>query len=248
MKIAPLFDSQSELTDGSGSKCAIVLTTRVRLARNLAGQPFPGWAKESQRSAMMAEGMEAVSRLSQMKKGLSLTLEELTDLEKQILVERHLISRELSNAKRGAGVVISRDQSTSVMINEEDYLRIQVLRAGFQLKKVWSTINALDSELEEKLNYAFSPTLGYLTACPTNLGTGMRASAMMHLPALVISSQMEKVVRAVNQLGHGRARPLRRGLRRQRQHFPDLQPDHARRVRGGDHQAPLQRAQHDHRA
>ena len=103
MKIAPLFDSQSELTDGSGSKCAIVLTTRVRLARNLAGQPFPGWAKESQRSAMMAEGMEAVSRLSQMKKGLSLTLEELTDLEKQILVERHLISRELSTAKRGAG-------------------------------------------------------------------------------------------------------------------------------------------------
>lgn len=201
MKIAPLFDAQAELTDTAGSKCAIVLTTRVRLARNLAGQPFPGWAKEAQRSAMLAEGLEAVSRLSQMKKGLSLTLEELTDLEKQILVERHLISRELSSAKHGSGVVISRDQSTSIMINEEDYLRIQVMRAGFQLKKVWNTINALDSELEESLNYAFSPTLGYLTACPTNVGTGMRASAMMHLPALVISSQMEKVVRAVNQLG-----------------------------------------------
>jgi protein arginine kinase len=136
-----------------------------------------------------------------MKKGLSLKIEELSDLEKQILVERHLISRELSTAKRGAGVIINRDQSTSVMINEEDHLRIQVMRAGFQLKKVWSTINTLDSEAEEKLDYAFSPTLGYLTACPTNLGTGMRASAMMHLPALVISSQMEKVVRAVNQLG-----------------------------------------------
>jgi protein arginine kinase len=201
MKIAPLFEVPTELTDTSGSKCAIVLTTRIRLARNLSGSPFPGWAKEAQRSAMLAESLAVVAELPQMKKGLSLTVDELSDLEKQILVERHLISRELSNAKRGAGVVISRDQSASVMINEEDHLRIQVMRAGFQLKKAWNAINTIDSELEEKLNYAFSPTLGYLTACPTNLGTGMRASAMMHLPALVISSQMEKVVRAVNQLG-----------------------------------------------
>jgi protein arginine kinase len=97
--------------------------------------------------------------------------------------------------------VINRDQTVSVMINEEDHLRIQVLRAGFQLKKAWTQIDGLDTELEERLDYAFDPALGYLTACPTNLGTGMRASAMMHLPALVISSQMEKVVRAVNQLG-----------------------------------------------
>lgn len=97
--------------------------------------------------------------------------------------------------------MINRDQTFSVMINEEDHLRIQVLRAGFQLRKAWNAINDLDSALEEKLDYAFSPSLGYLTACPTNLGTAMRASAMMHLPALVISSQMEKIVRAVNQLG-----------------------------------------------
>jgi protein arginine kinase len=201
MKIAPLFEAQAELTDPSASKCAIVLTTRVRLARNLSDRPFPGWAKEAQRSAMLAESMAAVGSLPQMKKGLSLTVDELSDLEKQILVERHLISRELSTAKRGAGVVISRDQSASIMINEEDHLRIQVMRAGFQLKKVWNVINTIDSEIEDKLDYAFSPTLGYLTACPTNLGTGMRGSAMMHLPALVISGQMEKVVRAVNQLG-----------------------------------------------
>ena len=182
MKIAPLFESQSELTEVAAGKCAIVLTTRVRLARNLADQPFPGWAKETQRSAMLAGSMEALAGLPPMKKALSLTIEELSDLEKQILIERHLISRELSTAKRGAGVIISRDQSTSVMINEEDHLRIQVLRAGFQLKKVWNAITTLDNEIEEKLNYAFSPTLGYLTACPTNLGTGMRASAMMHLP------------------------------------------------------------------
>ena len=201
MKIAPLFEAPAELADTASGKCAIVLTTRVRLARNLADQSFPGWAKEAQRSAMLASTIEVVAGLPAMKKALSLKVEELSDLEKQILVERHLISRELSTAKHGAGVVISRDQSTAVMINEEDHLRIQVMRPGFQLKKVWNAINALDSEAEEKLNYAFSPTLGYLTACPTNLGTGMRASAMMHLPALVMSSQMEKVVRAVNQLG-----------------------------------------------
>jgi len=201
MKITPLFDFPAGTSEATSGKCAIMLTTRVRLARNLAGKPFPGWAKESQRSAMLADTSEAVGSLTALKKGLNLRLEELTDLEKQILVERHLISRELSTAKTGAGVVISRDQTTSVMINEEDHLRIQVMRPGFQLKKVWNAINSLDTELEERLNYAFSPTLGYLTACPTNLGTGMRASAMMHLPALVISSQMEKVVRAVNQLG-----------------------------------------------
>lgn len=179
----------------------IVLMTRVRLARNLSQFPFTGWAKEPQRAAVLTECTKAVQGITQMKKGTSLAMEELTDLEKQLLVERHLISRELSAAKEGAGVVISRDQTCAIMINEEDHLRMQVIRPGFQLKRVWNTMNAIDSALEESLDYAFNPELGYLTACPTNLGTGMRASAMMHLPALVITGQMEKVVRAVNQLG-----------------------------------------------
>ncbi len=201
MTISSLIDSPSELTDATGSKTAIVLMTRVRLARNLSGNPFPGWAKPAQREEILATCREAVAAAAPMKRGLSVTLDELSELERQILVERHLISRELSGTKAGAGVVISRDQAISVMINEEDHLRIQVLRSGFQLKKTWTAIDELDSALEERLDYAFSPTLGYLTACPTNLGTAMRASAMMHLPALVIASQMEKVVRAVNQLG-----------------------------------------------
>lgn len=201
MTISSLIDTPSELTDTTGSKCPIVLMTRIRLARNLAGQPFPGWAKPAQRTAIFDSCGEAVSALSQMKRSVSVAVGELDELEKQILVERHLISRELSGAKAGAGVVINREQTFAVMINEEDHLRIQTLRAGFQLKKAWNAINELDTALEDHLDYAFSPTLGYLTACPTNLGTAMRASAMMHLPALVISSQMEKVVRAVNQLG-----------------------------------------------
>ncbi|MDB6167633.1 MAG: ATP:guanido phosphotransferase [Verrucomicrobia bacterium] len=201
MTIASLIDTPSELTDAASSKTAIVLMTRVRLARNLAGNPFPSWAKPAKREEILNLCREAVSAMSPLKRSLSINVDELTELEKQILVERHLISRELSGSKGGAGVVISKDQTVSVMVNEEDHLRIQVLRSGFQLKKTWTAINELDSALEERLDYAYSPTLGYLTACPTNLGTGMRASAMMHLPALVIGSQMEKVVRAVNQLG-----------------------------------------------
>lgn len=201
MTIASLLSSPSELTDNASSKSAIVLMTRVRLARNLAGRSFPGWARESQRNEVLAVCREALLATAPMKRSANAAVSELTDLEKQMLVERHLISRELSGSAPGSGVVINKDQTVSVMINEEDHLRIQVLRAGFQLKKAWSVINALDSELEGRLDYAFSSQLGYLTACPTNLGTGLRASAMMHLPALVIAGQMEKVVRAVNQLG-----------------------------------------------
>lgn len=201
MSITSLLDSHSELTDSASSKSAIVLMTRVRLARNLSGTPFPGWAKPGQRDEIFDRCRGAVASTSAMKRCFNLPIGDLSDLEKQILVERHLISRELSGAKNGAGVIISKDQAISVMVNEEDHLRIQVLRAGFQLKKAWNAVDDFDSSLEDFLDFAFSPTLGYLTACPTNLGTGMRASAMMHLPALVISNQMEKVVRAVNQLG-----------------------------------------------
>lgn len=201
MSISALLNSTSELTDATSNKTAIVLMTRVRLARNLAGHSFPGWAKSGQREEVFEKLRTAVTAAPQMKRCFNLAVGELSELEKQILVERHLISRELSGAKTGAGVVISKDQAFSVMMNEEDHLRIQVLRSGFQLKKAWNAINDLDTALEENLDYAFSSSLGYLTACPTNLGTGMRASAMMHLPALVISNQMEKVVRAVNQLG-----------------------------------------------
>ena len=201
MTLSALIDSQSELTDAGSSRSAIVLMTRIRLARNLAGNPFPGWAKPAQRERILGQCRTAVASLPAMKRGVAVSVGDMGELERRILVERHLISRELSGSKQGSGVVISRDQTFSVMINEEDHLRIQVLRSGFQLRKAWNSINDLDSALEEHLDFAYAPDLGYLTACPTNLGTGMRASAMMHLPALVLSTQMEKVVRAVNQLG-----------------------------------------------
>lgn len=189
------------MTEASTKKCPVVLMTRVRLARNLADTPFPGWAKEARRKEVLETCLPSITNLTQMKRGISTDIESLSDLEKQILVERHLISRELSGHPESAGVVISKDQSISVMINEEDHLRVQVIKSGYRFKQAWNVIDSIDTALEESLNYAFSNKIGYLTACPTNVGTGMRASAMMHLPALVISSQMEKVVRAVNQLG-----------------------------------------------
>ncbi len=201
MLIKSIFGGKSEMTEGAAKKCPVVLMTRIRLARNLSDEPFPGWAKTPQRTHVLETCLPAVASLNQMKRGITAEVEELSELEKQILVERHLISRELSGAPEKAGVVISKDQSVSVMINEEDHLRIQVIKSGYRFKQAWNAVNGVDSALEDELNYAFSSQIGFLTACPTNVGTGMRASAMMHLPALVISNQMEKVVRAVNQLG-----------------------------------------------
>ena len=173
MTIASLIASPSELTDAASNKTAIVLMTRIRLARNLATQPFPGWAKPAQRTRIAEICTAAVAAATPLKRSLNVAVDQLGELEKQILVERHLISRELSGSKQGSNVIISKDQTVSVMVNEEDHLRIQVLRAGFQLKKTWNVINELETALEASLDYAFSPTLGYLTACPTNLGTGI---------------------------------------------------------------------------
>ena len=143
----------------------------------------------------------AVEALPQMEGAFSQTMDNLTALDKQILVERHLISREHAAKNAGSGFVVNKDESLCVMINEEDHLRMQSLKPGLQLREAWQAIDQFDSALEKKLDYAFNPDLGYLTACPTNLGTGIRVSAMLHLPALVLSEQINQIVQAVNKLG-----------------------------------------------
>ena len=196
-----LQSSAAELTQQRKKAVPVVLSTRIRLARNLATVPFPGRANSAQRSDVLTKCEQIIGQLPNMKGGYFFDAKSLSDLEKQTLVERHLISRELCDAALGAGVYIRKDQSCSVMINEEDHLRIQVLKSGFSLKSAWRQVDAFDSDLEKTFDVAFSSDFGYLTACPTNLGTGMRASVMMHLPGLAISGHMERVVRAVNQLG-----------------------------------------------
>lgn len=191
----------AELTQSTKKGAPVVLSTRVRLARNLVDTPFPERANSTQRSDILTKCADQIANLTQMKHGGFFDVSELSDLEKQVLVERHLISRELCESDSGSGVFINKDQTCSVMINEEDHLRIQFLKSGFNLRSVWRQIDRFDSSLESGLDVAFSHEFGYLTACPTNLGTALRASVMMHLPGLVISEHMEKVIRAVNQLG-----------------------------------------------
>lgn len=201
MKLSRIIANTGEWLSGSGPHDQIVVSSRVRLARNLKGKPFPGWAKKAERVAVLDEIRSAVEGLPEMENSFSERLEDLSPLEKQVLMERHLISRE--HAARGAGsaVVMNPEQTLSFMINEEDHLRMQAIRAGLQLEEVYEMINRTDSELEETLDFAFHDELGYLTACPTNVGTGMRASAMMHLPGLVMSEQVNKIINSVNKIG-----------------------------------------------
>ena len=200
--IESLLNSENaELTHNTKKGSPVVLSTRLRLARNVVGTPFPERATSAQRSDVLTKCADQLAELGPMKNGSFFEISDLSELEKQVLVERHLISRELCESNQGAGVFINRDQTCSVMINEEDHLRIQFLKSGFHLKNVWKQIDRFDSELEDSLDVAYTGEFGYLTACPTNLGTGLRASVMMHLPGLVISEQMERVIRAVNQLG-----------------------------------------------
>lgn len=145
--------------------------------------------------------LPVVESLPAMKDAFSQELSRLDSVQKQVLVERHLISREHAARTEGSAAVIERRQNFSLMLNEEDHLRMQSIRPGMQLREAYEALNELDSELEKSLEFAFDPTLGYLTTCPTNLGTGMRASAMLHLPALVLSDQIGQVLQAVNKIG-----------------------------------------------
>jgi protein arginine kinase len=145
--------------------------------------------------------LPAVSALPEMADSFGEAMDNLTALDKQLLVERHLISREHAAKNVGSGLVVNRAESFCVLINEEDHLRMQALRPGFQTREAWLAVDKLDSALEKKLNFAFDNELGYLTACPTNLGTGIRVSAMLHLPGLVLAEQINPIIQSVNKLG-----------------------------------------------
>jgi protein arginine kinase len=194
--ISPLQAAQQH-----GPNDRIVMSSRVRLARNLRDASFPGWAKKPERVKILEAVMPAVSSLPEMADSFADAMDNLTALDKQILVERHLISREHAAKSVGSGIVLNREESFCVMINEEDHLRMQALRPGFQIREAWNAIDRLDSALEKKINYAFDNELGYLTACPTNLGTGIRVSAMLHLPGLVLAEQINPIIQSVNKLG-----------------------------------------------
>jgi len=201
MTIHEFLEPPANTARRKGPHDRIVMSSRVRLARNIKDAAFPGWAKKPERVRILEVIRPAISTLPEMKDSFAESMDNLSTLDKQILVERHLISREHAAKSSGSGLVLNREETLSVIINEEDHMRMQALRPGLQIRHAWNAINQVDSELEGKLDYAFNADLGYLTACPTNIGTGIRVSAMLHLPGLVLAEQINPIIQSVNKLG-----------------------------------------------
>ena len=184
----------------TGPDSDVVVSSRLRLARNLKGFPFLQKLAPAQQQEIVNFMQGVVEKTTLLKKAYYLRYDELTDLDRQFLLERHLISREHANEKGQRAVVITPDELVSIMVLEEDHLRLQVFQSGFNLLETWRVVNQLDSDIEKNMEFSFSPTLGYLTACPTNVGTGLRASCMLHLPSLVLTKQVHKVLQALAKL------------------------------------------------
>jgi protein arginine kinase len=193
--IKRMVENASAWIDPKGPFAEIVFSSRIRFARNVQHSKFTLRAKKEERLSLLKELTEELSEIRIFKDGYILNIEELSPMEKEFLVERHLVSFDLCFEMDGGGVVIDRDERVSVMINEEDHLRIQGFAGGLQLFEIFDFLNMVDDEIGMRVDYAFDEDFGYLTACPTNLGTGMRASALVHLPALVITREVEKLVR-----------------------------------------------------
>jgi len=200
MKIGDLLNQTSEWLKGSGPNSNIVISSRVRLARNLEKFLFPTRLTKNDAENLLNNIKQATDSTNLLKGSLFLRLNGLDNTDKQLLIERHLMSHEHATKADSKALIISKEEIISIMINEEDHLRIQVMRSGFDLIDAWQIINKLDDILSEKLSFAFLPEWGYLTACPTNTGTGMRGSVMLHLPALVMTKQIDKVLAAIAKL------------------------------------------------
>src|SRR3989304_9862817 len=201
MKISDLTDNTGEWLRGTGHESDIVISSRIRLARNVARFPFLSMANVKQKKELEETIRDKIKDADISQDLCYLNLAGITPVDKLFLVERHLISKEHAEGEGERGVAFGKSETISLMINEEDHLRIQVIRSGFELKNTWETTDEIDNILGKSLNFAFSARFGYLTACPTNVGTGMRVSVMLHLPALGMTKHIDKVFNAVGKLG-----------------------------------------------
>src|SRR5919199_4700827 len=200
MNLDSLTHTSGEWLRATGPESDIVISSRVRLARNLAAFPFTNRASAYQKAEIEGLLRDRIAKLELDPKLGYLNVPTLSALDRQFLVERQLISRELAAAEGPRGVALGPQETVSLMVNEEDHLRLQVMRSGFTLDEAWQEIDRVDDMLEQRVTYAFSDEFGYLTACPTNVGTGMRASVMLHLPALEHTKQIDKVFRALQKI------------------------------------------------
>lgn len=200
MNLDELAERCGEWLKGSGPESDIVMSSRIRLARNLADYPFIRRCTEQDRAKILRTLRDRILNSQELPNVSYVDVAALAPVDRQFLVERQLISRELSETEGSRGVLIDAEEKFSVMINEEDHVRIQVMSSGLALQSAWEQINRIDDLIEQKVTYAFHERLGYLTACPTNVGTGMRVSVMLHLPALVITKQIDKVFRSLQKI------------------------------------------------
>lgn len=192
--------STCEWLRGTGPESDIVMSSRTRLARNMTGYLFSGRMDVAAQQQMIEDVAKAVASVPFLKNAYFFNYKSLKDLDRQFLLERHLISREHATEKGEKALVVTQNEVVSIMVLEEDHLRIQVFQSGLNLVEAWRLIDKIDSALESKLLYAFDPSLGYLTACPTNLGTGFRSSCMLHLVGLMMTKQVDKVLQALSKL------------------------------------------------
>src|SRR5690349_24318476 len=191
--------------DASGPKGSIVLSTRIRLARNLDGYVFGQRAKDADRTAVLTRVEEASAASDLLRGAVTIRLDQLERADRQLLHERHLVSKELAGLDREArprpGSALLVQGTVGVMVNEEDHLRLHGMRSGFALEEAYADLEALDADLGRLLPFAFHPEFGYLTSCPTNVGTGLRASVLIHLPGLVLTKEISKVLQGLAQVG-----------------------------------------------
>jgi len=205
MDLSLLPDGGMSWLDASGPAAPLVLSTRIRLARNLQGAPFGQRARDADRGAVLARVTEAVRASDQLRSATFFHVDQLERLDRQLLHERHLVSKELAGLDREArprpGSALVIQSPAGVMVNEEDHLRLQGMWSGFALEEAYAALEAIDSELGRLLPFAFHPEFGYLTSCPTNAGTGLRASVLIHLPGLVLTKEIGKVLQGLTQVG-----------------------------------------------
>jgi protein arginine kinase len=200
-KIDGLVGVGAKWLEATGPFSEIVLSSRVRLARNLSGYPFVHRARVKDLKDVIVKARAATEESTHFQGGLFVDVKRLLPVDLRFLVERHLISLEMAADGQSRGLIVGEGEHLSLMINEEDHLRIQSFASGLQLERCYEAASEVDDILESRLEYAFSEKWGFLTACPTNTGTGMRASILIHLPALVLTKDIDKVLRGVNQVG-----------------------------------------------
>lgn len=200
MKIDDLINHTAEWLKGTGPSSHIVMSSRIRLARNLDKVSFPNKASKKVLLEIVEDIEKAIAGVDLFKSSTVFKMNELDSIDKQFLVERHLMSHEHAVSGDGKALIVSEEEVLSVMVNEEDHLRLQVMQSGLNLTESWRIMNMIDDSLSKKLHFAYLPNWGYLTACPTNTGTAMRGSVMLHLPALVMTKQINKVLAAIAKL------------------------------------------------